>query len=190
MICSIALTIVIGTIVLMIIRCRVTYWPFKLFLMIWKKTVKLPYTGLSQWHENKLEKVSIYAFVSKLAWCNHLKLCDDISINWANNVKVLGVIIDNRLAFAEHIRISCKKATRQLNVLPRFAIYSDMNSKILIFSRFNLSNFNDCLLVWHLCSKGNSNTNCWVAQVMIMNIWQTSNLGWKPPLMVYDLSRI
>ena len=49
----------------------------------------------------------------------HLKLCDDVSINSESSVKVLGVIIDNRLALTEHISRCCKKAARQLNALSR-----------------------------------------------------------------------
>ena len=87
----------------------------------------------------------------------HLKLCDDISINSESSVKVLGVIVDNRLTFTEHISRCCKKAARQLNALSRIAKYLDMKSKKLIFNSFIMSNFNYCPLVWHFCGKGNNN---------------------------------
>ena len=64
----------------------------------------------------------------------HLKLCDDVSINSESNVKVLGVIIDNRLTFTEHISRCCKKAANQINALSRIAKYLDMKSKKLILT--------------------------------------------------------
>ena len=87
----------------------------------------------------------------------HLKLCDDVSINSESSVKVLGVIIDNRLTFTEHISRCCKKAARQLNALSRIAKYLDIKSQKLIFNSFITSNFNYCPLVWHFCGKGNNN---------------------------------
>ena len=87
----------------------------------------------------------------------HLKLCDDVLINSESSVKVLGVIIDNRLTFTEHISRCCKKAARQLDALSTIAKYLEMKSKKLIFNSFIMSNFNYCPLVWHFCGKDNNN---------------------------------
>ena len=87
----------------------------------------------------------------------HLKLYYDVFINSESSMKVLGVIIDNRLTFTEHISRCCKNAARQLNALSRIAEYLDMKSKKLIFNSFIMSYFNYCPLVWHFCGKGNNN---------------------------------
>ena len=86
----------------------------------------------------------------------HLKLCNDIIIPSEKCVKVLGVTIDNRLSFTEHVSLCCRKAARQLNALTRIAKYLDAKSKKLILNSFIVSNFNYCPLVWHFCGKGNN----------------------------------
>ena len=141
----------------MIIRCRLTLPVFKLFFIICKTTVKLPCNGLvtMAWKQTR-KKFQFMILSPNQHEVTHLKLCDDVSINSESSVKVLGVIIDNRLTFTEHISRCCKKAARQLNALSRIAKYLDMKSKKLIFNSFIMSNFNYCPLVWHFCGKGNN----------------------------------
>ena len=66
-------------------------------------------------------------------------------------VKLLGIFIDNKLKFHEHISHICKQAAKQLSVLRRFSRVLNEREKLLIFNVFLLSNFNYCPLVWHLC---------------------------------------
>ena len=68
------------------------------------------------------------------ARCQGILLRDDILINLGSSVKVLGVIIDNRQTFTEHISRCCKKAARQLNALLIIAKYLDMKFKKFIFN--------------------------------------------------------
>ena len=44
-----------------------------------------------------------------------LQLCDGTHLMSETDVTVLGVTIDDRLCFSQHISSSCKKAARQLN---------------------------------------------------------------------------
>jgi hypothetical protein len=68
-----------------------------------------------------------------------------------DNVKLLGVNIDNRLNFNYHVDILCSKAARQLSALARIHYLLDEDSKISIIRSFIGSNFNYCPLVWHFC---------------------------------------
>ena len=72
-------------------------------------------------------------------------------------VKALGVIIDSRLTFSEHIAALCKRAARQLNALSRISRFLDIPSRRIIYQSFVASNFNYCPLVWHFCGKVNNN---------------------------------
>ena len=72
------------------------------------------------------------------------------------HVKALGVIIDSRLNFSEHILAICKKAARQLNAFSRIARFLDPSSPKIIYQSFVASNFNYCPLVWHFCGKTNN----------------------------------
>jgi len=78
---------------------------------------------------------------------------DNEEIEVENSVKPLGMTIDNKLNFDEHISIMCKKAARQLNVLFRFHKILDYKQKLLLYRTFVLSNFNFCPIVWHFLIK-------------------------------------
>ena len=68
------------------------------------------------------------------------------------SVNLLGVDIDNKLNFTNHISKICTKAGQQLSALARLSKILDLDTKMLVFNSFILSNFNYCPLVWHHCS--------------------------------------
>ena len=71
-------------------------------------------------------------------------------------IKALGVVIDHKLNFSEHVSASCKKAARQLNALARISRFLDVHSRKIIYNSFICSNFNYCPLVWTFCGKMNN----------------------------------
>ena len=75
--------------------------------------------------------------------------CDEV-------VKLLGIDIDFRLNFDNHISNICKKASQQLNVLKRIGNCLSRLNKLSIFHTFILSNFNFCPLAWQFCSEDNT----------------------------------
>ena len=77
---------------------------------------------------------------------------ENIEINTTKSVELLGLTIDNRLNFEEHISILCKKASSQLNAISRLQHYMNQKEKEAIINSFIYSNFNYCPLVWHFCS--------------------------------------
>jgi len=80
----------------------------------------------------------------------------DITIVPTNCVKLLGVIIDNKLSFHEHVKHLCKKAGRQVSALTRLTNVLSEESKKIVFNSFIVSNFNYCPLVYHICGKVSS----------------------------------
>ena len=85
-----------------------------------------------------------------------LHLCDGTSLMSETEVTVLGVTIDDKLCFSQHISICCKKAARQLNALARISKHLNINSRMAIYNSFIMSNFNYCPLVWHFCGQVNN----------------------------------
>jgi hypothetical protein len=77
-------------------------------------------------------------------------------IKCETEVKVLGVTIDFKLNFNEHISNICKKASRQLNVLKRIGKNLTKLGKLTIYYSFIMSNFYFCPLVWHFCGEVNT----------------------------------
>ena len=71
-------------------------------------------------------------------------------------VKVLGVTIDNRLSFTNHVSILCQKAAKQIHALARISKYLNEKSRIIVYNSFVKSNFDFCPLVWHFCGKVNN----------------------------------
>jgi hypothetical protein len=77
-------------------------------------------------------------------------------IKCEDEVKLLGVTIDFQLKFNTHIANTCKKASRQLNVLKRVGKYLNSLGKLTIYHSFILSNFNYCPVTWHFCNPQNT----------------------------------
>ena len=75
------------------------------------------------------------------------------TISSTKRMKVLGVQIDNKLNFTEHISDVCIKAGRQLNILQRLKRVLDNKSRMVIYKSFIMSNFNYCPIVWMFIGK-------------------------------------
>ena len=73
------------------------------------------------------------------------------------SIKVLGIVLDNKLQFDEHVSQMCLKASRQINALKRISKYLDEKCRILVYKSFISSNFNYCPVSWMFCGKSNLN---------------------------------
>ena len=73
-----------------------------------------------------------------------LILKDSIKIPSAEEYVILGVTIDNRLTFYNHLKNLCKKITNKLNVRTRIAPYLNHNqirlTQLIFFLRDSLAN--------------------------------------------------
>ena len=78
---------------------------------------------------------------------------DNTMIYSTERMKVLGIMIDDKLNFTEHISDVCIKADRQLNVLQRLKRVLDYKSRMAIYKSFIMSNFNYCPIVWMYTTK-------------------------------------
>ena len=64
--------------------------------------------------------------------------------------------LDHLLNFDSHISNMCKKAAMQLNILQRLSKFLNIETKLIIFKSFIKSTFNYCPIIWHFCSKSNT----------------------------------
>jgi len=87
----------------------------------------------------------------------HLIICnqENVSVTLGNekisesdSVKLLGVTIDKKLNFTEHVSELCKKGNQKLHALARVSKYLDGRKLKLIMKTFIQSQFNYCPLVW------------------------------------------
>ena len=75
---------------------------------------------------------------------------DDVDIAFVEKIDVLGVCIDGKLNFNEHVCRICSKASAQISALQRLTGLVDYPSRkaIYMYTSFIASNFNYCPLVW------------------------------------------
>ena len=74
-------------------------------------------------------------------------------ISGENQVKLLGITVDNKLNFNEHVNKLCKKASQKLHALARIAKYMDTNKLKILMKTFIESQFNYCPLLWMFHSR-------------------------------------
>ena len=67
--------------------------------------------------------------------------------------KLLGINIDSKLTFEDHINRICKKASAKLNALGRISYYMDPLKRRLLVNAFFTSQFNYCPLTWMFHSR-------------------------------------
>ena len=72
--------------------------------------------------------------------------CDDIVSE--DSVKLLGVTIDKKLNFSEHVSNLCHKASMKLHALSRVSKYMSMSKRRIIMKAFIESQFGYCPLIW------------------------------------------
>ena len=76
---------------------------------------------------------------SHLLLSGNIKLTSNIDnniIEYEEKQELLGVIIDSRLTFEEHVNNICKKASQKLNALARISSYMDIPKRRIIFKSF------------------------------------------------------
>ena len=76
----------------------------------------------------------------------------DTNMNNSKEEKILGVTIDNRLAFSSHIRGLCKKASQKYRLCQEHQTKLMNLEKNLPFNSVAKYQFNYCPLVWMFCS--------------------------------------
>ena len=75
----------------------------------------------------------------------------------SNEVKLLGVAIDNNLKFDSHINKICVKANQKLSVLSRMSNVLTFEQRRVVFKSFFESQFKYCPLIWMFCSRKANN---------------------------------
>ena len=71
--------------------------------------------------------------------------------------RIVGVKIDTKLAFDDHIKDLCRKANSKLGALGRVTPYMGLAKKKLLMNSIFASHFCYCPLVWMFHSQSNNN---------------------------------
>ena len=71
----------------------------------------------------------------------------------SKEVEILGIKIDRKLSFHQHIKSISKKAGQKLSALLRIYLYLENDRKKVIYNTMIKSQLNYCRLVWMFCPK-------------------------------------
>ena len=82
---------------------------------------------------------------------------DQDIIKCEDSVKLLGVTIDNKLTFKEHLSNLCKKVSLKLHALARISNFMSQDKLRLLLKAFIESQFGYCPLVWMFHSRSLNN---------------------------------
>ena len=110
---------------------------------------------LIKWFQDKYLKLNAYK--CHLLISSHSK---DIEMNVGkeiieceNSVKLLGITLDNKLNFNEHVSNICKKASQKLHTLTRISNFMCQNKLRILMKAFIESQFGYCPLIWMFHSR-------------------------------------
>ena len=84
------------------------------------------------------------------------KLCLEINnqiVPSSDTVKLLGIDIDSKLSFDNHVKAVCAKASRKVSAFSRVANFITFEQAKLLYNSFIMSNFGYCPLIWMFCGK-------------------------------------
>ena len=73
---------------------------------------------------------------------------DKFELSNTTSQKLLGVTIDNKLTFKQHVTTLCNKASQKLHALSRVSNYMSFRQRKIIMHSFIISQFGYCPLVW------------------------------------------
>ena len=109
---------------------------------------------------------------------NTIKLGNE-EITGSKSVKLLGITIDNKLNFNEHVTNICKKANQKLHALARIARYLDPHKLRVIMKTFIDSQFNYCPLTWMFHSRTLNNKINKLHERALRIVYKNPNLNFQ-----------
>ena len=100
------------------------------------------------------------------------------------SVTLLGVTIDNKLDFSEHIELLLKKGSQKLHALARISKYVSQEKLKLIMNTFVKSQFNYCPLLWMFHSRTLNNRINRLHERALRIVYQNEELSFQELLVL------
>ena len=101
---------------------------------------------------SKSKSRQIYLILSDIDQAYSIKV-DKFDVQNSQCQKLLGIKIDNKLTFNEHVSSICTKATQKLHALSRVSNFMSLKQTKTVMKTFILSHFGYCPLVWMFHSR-------------------------------------
>ena len=109
-------------------------------------------------------------------------IIDGQTIYNSKSVKLLGVCIDNKLDFTEHVSNICKKVSKKLHALRRVSQYMNTEKLRLIMKAFIESQFGYCPLVWMFHSRELNNRINFLHEKALRLVYKDHTLSFEEML--------
>ena len=77
----------------------------------------------------------------------------NVSIDVVSSVKLLGITIDSKLKFDQHVAKLCQKSNNKISAFSRVSHHLNEKQSRLLYNSFIMSQFNYCPLIWMFCGK-------------------------------------
>ena len=120
--------------------------------MVIKSTLESASSIALKWFKENYMKANASKFQAICFSKHDIKLdinIDGNAVKTEDTVKLLGVQLDSKLKFNEHVQSVCKKAAKQINALQRLSKFLDYSCKLKIYESFVVSNFIYCSVVYN-----------------------------------------
>ena len=101
------------------------------------------------------------------------------TIEASDNVRLLGVNMDNELKFNDHVSKLCKKGNQKLHALARISKYLDSDKLKIIMRTFITSQFNYCPLVWMFHNRTMNNKINRLHERALRIVYKDKNLSFQ-----------
>ena len=85
-----------------------------------------------------------------------LNICGTV-ISGTPQVELLGITIDHKLTFSNHVKILCKNANNKISALLRFRNMLNYKQTLVLVNCYILSYFYYCPIIWMFCNKREHN---------------------------------
>ena len=108
----------------------------------------------------------------------------------SNEVKLLGITIDNQLKFKNHIEEICEKASYKLHALRRIRGYLTVEKERILANAFIDSQFNYAPLIWMFAGKTLINKICKIHHRTIEVVYNEYNKSYQELLQLNNIVSI
>jgi len=104
---------------------------------------------------------------------------ENTTIKSIDQVRLLGVEIDNKLSFKNHITNICNSANNRLRALYRIRGVIDTEQCKFLANAFILSNFQYCNTIWMFCNNKENNKICNIHKRTLRCIYNEHSLSYE-----------
>ena len=100
-------------------------------------------------------------------------------IECENSVKLLGITLDNKLNFNEHVSNICKKVSKKIHALARISNFMCQNKLRVLMKAFIESQFGYCPLIWMFHSRTLNNRINRLHERALQLVYKNTNLTFQ-----------